>query len=59
MKFSVLEIIDVYVVSVFEGNGTEEDPCRMVKYYMQEDKDGRCRTFYKDDPQSVSEGCEE
>ena len=59
MKFSGLEIIDVYVVSVVEGIGTEEDPYRTVKYYMQEDKDGRCKTFYKDDPQNALEGGEE
>ena len=59
MKFSGLEIINVYVVSVAEGIGTKEDPCRIVKYYMQEDKDGRCKTFYKDDPQNALDGDEE
>ena len=56
MKFSGLEIIDVYVVSVVEGIGTEEDPCRIVTSYMKEDENGRCKTFYKDDPQNALDG---
>ena len=59
MKFNGLEKIDVYVVSVVEGDGTEEDPCRIVKYYMQEDGNGRCKTFYKDDSQNALGGGEE
>ena len=57
MKFSGLEIIDVYVVSVVEGIGTEEDPCRIVKYYMAKADDGKMELLFKKD--SIKTGEEE
>lgn len=57
MKFSGLEKIDVYVVSVVEGIGTEENPCRIVKYYMTEVDDGKMELLFKKD--SIEAGEEE
>lgn len=57
MKFRGLEIIDVYVVSVVEGIGTEENPCRIVKYYMTEVDDGKMELLFKKD--SIETGEEE
>jgi hypothetical protein len=49
MRFRGAEFIDVLVVSVCEGMGTEDDPCRVVKYYMTEVDDGKMELLFKKD----------
>lgn len=57
MRFRKAEFIDVLVVSVCEGTGTKDDPCRVVKYYMTEEDDGKMKLLFKED--SIELGGEE
>lgn len=55
MRFRGAEFIDVLVVSVCEGMGTQDDPCRVVKYYMTEVDDGKMELLFKNDSMETGE----
>ena len=50
MRFRGAKFIDVLEVSVCEGDGTADNPCRVVKYYITEEDDGEMNILFKEDP---------
>ena len=50
MRFNSAKSIDVIVVSVCEGEGVEDNPFRVVDYYMTERDDGEMELLFKKDP---------
>ena len=49
MRFRKLEKAELFIVTVCEGEGVEENPCREIKYYMVEDTPGKYKVLYKED----------
>lgn len=55
MRFREAKFIDVMVVSVCEGDGTADSPCRVVDYYMTERDEGEMNVLFKKDSIEVEE----
>lgn len=55
MRFRQAKFIDVMVVSVCEGDGTADSPCRVVDYYMTEGDDGEMNVLFKKDSIDIKE----
>ena len=55
MRFREAKFIDVLEVSVCEGDGTADSPCRVVKYYMTEGDDGEMNVLFKKDSIGIKE----
>lgn len=49
MRFRSAKFIDVIVVSVCEGEGVEDNPCRVVDYYMTKGDNGEMELLFKKD----------
>ena len=55
MRFREAKFIDVMVVSVCEGDGTADSPCRVVDYYMTERDECEMNVLFKKDSIEVEE----
>lgn len=42
--------VSLLVITVLKGKGTENDLCRHVNQYYQEDKNGNFTLLFEDDP---------
>lgn len=49
MRFRGIKKAEVFIVDVCEGDGTKENPCRVVHYYLTQNEQGGYEMLCKKD----------